>query len=303
MTEKELRKKYVDGIIEWVGMDRAKGTHKPIIDLYNSQKPLPRGYKVTYKDAYCATTTSAGAIKAGLQDIIPIECSCSKVIEIAKKMGIWEENDAYVPSMGDLILYDWDDDGKGDDTGAPEHIGAVVSVTNKIINVVEGNKGGKVGYRELAVNGKYIRGFVKPNYASKATKEPEKKKEDPKPATPAKKSITEVANEVIAGKWGSGDARKKKLTEAGYDYEKVQAKVNEILKKPATKTYAVGDVVTYTGKVHYPNAGKNATGKTCKGGKAKITQISKGSAHPYHLVAVKGSGATVYGWVNAGTFN
>ena len=174
MTEKELRKKYVDGIIEWVGMDRAKGTHKPIIDLYNSQKPLPRGYKVTYKDAYCATTTSAGAIKAGLQDIIPIECSCSKVIEIAKKMGIWEENDAYVPSMGDLILYDWDDDGKGDDTGAPEHIGAAVSVTNKIIKVVEANKGGKVGYRELAVNGKYIRGFIKPNYASKATK-----KEDP----------------------------------------------------------------------------------------------------------------------------
>ena len=300
MTEKELREKYVDGIIEWVGMDRAKGTHKPIIDLYNSQKPLPRGYKVTYKDAYCATTTSAGAIKAGLQDIIPIECSCSKVIEIAKKMGIWEENDAYVPSMGDLILYDWDDDGKGDDTGAPEHIGAVVSVTNKIIKVVEGNKGGKVGYRELAVNGKYIRGFVKPNYASKATKEPKKKKEDPKPAT---KTITEVANEVIAGKWGSGTDRKKKLTKAGYNYEKVQAKVNEVLKKPATKTYDVGDVVTYTGKVHYPNAGKNATGKTCKGGKAKITQISKGSAHPYHLVAVKGSGATVYGWVNAGTFN
>lgn len=302
MTEKELREKYVDGIIEWVGMDRAKGTHKPIIDLYNSQKPLPRGYKVTYKDAYCATTTSAGAIKAGLQDIIPIECSCSKVIEIAKKMGIWEENDAYVPSMGDLILYDWDDDGKGDDTGAPEHIGAVVSVTNKIIKVVEGNKGGKVGYRELAVNGKYIRGFIKPNYASKATK-----KEDPKPATPAKpeakKSVTEIANEVIAGKWGSGTDRKKKLTKAGYNYEKVQAKVNEILKKPATKTYDVGDVVTYTGKVHYPNAGKNATGKTCKGGKAKITQISKGSAHPYHLVAVKGSGATVYGWVNAGTFN
>ena len=202
--------------------------------------------------------------------------------------------------MVDLILYDWNDDGKGDDTGAPEHIGAVVSVTNKIINVVEGNKGGKVGYRELAVNGKYIRGFVKPNYASKATKEPEKKKEDPKPAT---KTITEVANEVIAGKWGSGTDRKKKLTKAGYNYEKVQAKVNEILKKPSTKTYDVGDVVTYTGKVHYPNAGKNATGKTCKGGKAKITQISKGSAHPYHLVAVKGSGATVYGWVNAGTFN
>lgn len=302
MTEKELRKKYVDGIIAWKGMSRAKGTHKPIIDLYNTQKPLPRGYKVTYTDAYCATTVSAGAIKAGLQDIFPMECSCSKVIELAKKMGIWVENDAFVPSMGDLILYDWDDNGKGDNTGAPEHIGAVVSVTNKVIKVIEGNKGGNVDYREIPVNGKYIRGFVTPNFVSKSTK-----KEDPKPATPAKpdakKSVTEIANEVIAGKWGSGTDRKKKLTKAGYNYEKVQAKVNEILKKPATKTYAVGDVVTYTGKVHYPNAGKNATGKTCKGGKAKITQISKGSAHPYHLVAVKGSGATVYGWVNAGTFN
>lgn len=75
-------------------------------------------------------------------------------------------------------------------------------------------------------------------------------------------------------------------------------------KKASTKkSYSVGDIVIFKGKVHYPNAGKNATGKTCKGGKAKITQISKGSAHPYHLVAVKGSGATVYGWVNAGTFN
>ena len=298
MTEKELRKKYIDGIIAWKGMSRAKGTHKPIIDLYNTQKPLPRGYKVTYTDAYCATTVSAGAIKSGLQDIFPMECSCSKVIELAKKMGIWVENDAFVPNTGDLILYDWDDNGKGDNTGAPEHIGAVVSVTNKVIKVIEGNKGGNVDYREIPVNGKYIRGFVTPNFASKATK-----KEDPKPSTPAKKTVAQVAQEVVDGKWGSGADRKKKLTEAGYDYDKVQAKVNEILKKPDTKTYAVGDVVTYTGKVHYPNAGKNATGKTCKGGKAKITQISNGSAHPYHLVSVKGGGATVYGWVNAGTFN
>ena len=45
----------------------------------------------------------------------------------------------------------------------------------------------------------------------------------------AKKSITEVAKEVIAGEWGNGETRKKKLEAAGYDYEKVQAKVNELL--------------------------------------------------------------------------
>jgi hypothetical protein len=57
----------------------------------------------------------------------------------------------------------------------------------------------------------------------------------PKPA-PAKKSVATVAQEVIDGKWGSGDTRKKKLKAAGYDYATVQAKVNELLKKkPATK--------------------------------------------------------------------
>lgn len=42
--------------------------------------------------------------------------------------------------------------------------------------------------------------------------------------------ITQVAKAVIAGKYGNGEKRKKKLAEAGYDYKKVQAKVNEILK-------------------------------------------------------------------------
>ena len=44
-----------------------------------------------------------------------------------------------------------------------------------------------------------------------------------------KKTIEEVANEVVRGSWGAGEERYKLLTEAGYDYDKVQQKVNEIL--------------------------------------------------------------------------
>lgn len=47
-------------------------------------------------------------------------------------------------------------------------------------------------------------------------------------ATPEKKSNTEVAKEVIAGKWGNGAERKQRLTAAGYDYEAVQKIVNEL---------------------------------------------------------------------------
>ena len=47
---------------------------------------------------------------------------------------------------------------------------------------------------------------------------------------PVKKSVDEIAKEVIQGKWGSGTDRKNRLTAAGYDYPTVQNRVNEILK-------------------------------------------------------------------------
>ena len=50
----------------------------------------------------------------------------------------------------------------------------------------------------------------------------------------SKKSINEVAREVIAGKWGNGDDRKNRLTAAGYNYSEVQATVNRLASgKPA----------------------------------------------------------------------
>lgn len=52
----------------------------------------------------------------------------------------------------------------------------------------------------------------------------------PTPVTPPKKSVDEVAREVINGKWGNGSDRKKRLTEAGYDYSTIQKRVNELLK-------------------------------------------------------------------------
>lgn len=48
-------------------------------------------------------------------------------------------------------------------------------------------------------------------------------------------SLEEIAKEVIAGKWGSGAERKARLTEAGYNYEEVQAQVDKMLPKPALK--------------------------------------------------------------------
>lgn len=62
----------------------------------------------------------------------------------------------------------------------------------------------------------------------------------PRPTTPApRKSVHQVALEVIDGKWGTGDTRVKKLKDAGYDAKTVQAEVNRLLSsttKPTRKS-------------------------------------------------------------------
>lgn len=246
MTEKQLREKAVNTAKAWEGCKESNGTHKQIIDLYNSVKPLPRGYAVQYNDAWCATFVSAVGITAGLSAIILCECGCGKMIELYKAAGRWQENDAYVPSAGDVIFYDWQDTGKGDNTGNPDHVGIVCSVSNNIIKVIEGNKNNAVGYRDLAVNGKYIRGYGLPNYASMATAEETKKPE-------ATKSVADVAKEVKNGKWGNGAERKQRLEAAGYNYAEVQAAVNTLMgngsgSSAATYTVKKGDTLSAIAK-------------------------------------------------------
>ncbi|MBQ1955097.1 MAG: hypothetical protein II350_05105 [Clostridia bacterium] len=64
---------------------------------------------------------------------------------------------------------------------------------------------------------------------------------------------------------------------------------------------AVGDIVDFTGSIHYAHANAS-TGPSCRAGKARITQIAKGYKHPYHLIRILGEGSTVYGWTDRKDF-
>lgn len=214
----------------WVGKKESDGSFKEIIDVYNTYLPHPRGVKMDYNTAWCACFWSALAIKCGYTEIIPIEISCGQLIELSKSMGIWVENDAFVPKPGDAILYDWDDSGIGDNTGWPDHIGVVesVDVSSGYIVAIEGNKNDAVGRRTISINGKYIRGFITPKYDCDSVS----------PSIPDSrlKTVDEVAHEVISGLWGNGQDRKDRLAAAGYDYSSVQERVNEILNGDSAKT-------------------------------------------------------------------
>lgn len=65
---------------------------------------------------------------------------------------------------------------------------------------------------------------------------------------PVKKTVDELAHEVLAGVWGNGNTRKNKLIAAGYDYDAVQKRVNELVygggKKAKTYTVRPGDTLS-----------------------------------------------------------
>lgn len=186
MTETQIREKVVAAAKAWIGCNEADGSHRQIVDVYNSHRPLARGYALKYTDAWCAGFVSAVAIKLGLTDIMPTEVGVWNMIELYRKLGRWQESDSYVPKPGDVIMYAWGDNGVGDCTSGASHVGIVVSCDGKTITVIEGNKANAVGYREIAVNGRYIRGFGLPDYASKAT---ENEPVSPAPATNKEETI------------------------------------------------------------------------------------------------------------------
>ncbi len=84
------------------------------------------------------------------------------------------------------------------------------------------------------------------------------------PVKPSKKSNEEIANEVINGLWGNGDDRKARLTNAGYDYNTIQAIVNQKVgvKKTTTAKYHIvkkGEILSRIAKKYGTTVGRIAS--------------------------------------------
>lgn len=219
------RKQMVDLALEFKGATQGSVRHRDLVNTFNKVKP--HGEVANYKCPWCAITWTALGIKGGYTTKnFPMSYNCGQLITDAKKLGMWIEKDSYVPEIGDGVIYSWSDNGKGDCKTGASHVGMVISVNKKkkTFKVLEGNKGesSTVGVRTMSFNGQYIRGFIHPTYEG-----------DDKKDTPKKKTNKELAQEIIAGKgnWGNGNTRKKRLTEAGYDYYAVQKEVNKLLEE------------------------------------------------------------------------
>lgn len=160
---------YLLRLLRYLGITEGGMEHNEIVKAYNTlagrPEGLPRGVKAALEYDWCAITVAGIAHAMGLTEAYPMEMSCSKIIEIAKSMGIWIEDDGYIPVPGDWCIFAWKGEEGKENTLAPNHIGAVYFSDGEVFLSVEGNKGDTVGTRALQVGDRRIRGFVHPDFA------------------------------------------------------------------------------------------------------------------------------------------
>jgi len=172
MDEHTLRFNVVDTARLFLGATQGSADHKLIVDTYNAHQPLARGYKLKMTDPWCAGFVSAISIMTDMTDIIPTEVGAQELLQKFQAIGEWQEDERYFPKVGDVIFYDWDDRGYGDSKGRADHVGIVEALGTYSFTVIEGNMEvagvSQVGRREVDYDGRFIRGFGIPDYASKA---------------------------------------------------------------------------------------------------------------------------------------
>ena len=212
-----LMQKFIDVCNSYLGVKAGTPRHNEIVTMYNGIVPLPQKYVLKVNDNWCAAFLSACAWKASAGDpnAFPYECGCERMVNLLKGRKELVEDESVKPKVGWLVFYDWKDNGKGDNKGWSDHVGLVVYVGKTSFTVIEGNKQSKVATREVKFNDKGLRAFGAIKYDT----------------IPKKKSVTEVAHEVIKGVYGNGNRRKMLLTNLGYDPVEVQKEVNKILSK------------------------------------------------------------------------
>jgi len=150
---------------KYLGCNENDGTHRKIIDEYNKHTPLPRGYKVKYTDAWCATYVSTVFYLCGVSDFA--ECGCPEMIDKFKALGLWKGRN-YQPIQGTIVFYDWDGDGVADHVGIVDHVSVFDGST---LTVDEGNYKDAVKQRTISASSSSIFGYAQPKYTEGTKKE------------------------------------------------------------------------------------------------------------------------------------
>lgn len=176
-----------------------------------------------YRIEWCASFTSWVYHQHGLLGTaVPNTPSCPTTKNWFVNKNRFK-NRSYEPKPGDIIMFNWNLDGKW-----AQHQGIVEKTDKTYVYTIEGNTGStiaknrKVMRKKWAKNSNYILGYGIPDV---------KEWDTPTPTETEHKTVNEIAKEVIRGNWGNNPERRKRLEAAGYNYSEVQDEVNRLLSK------------------------------------------------------------------------
>lgn len=163
---------------------------------------------------WCATFISW--LYKAEQGLCKKTASCVDMLDWFEKRGQVVKN----PQAGDIVFFKYSTNNR-----RTNHVGLVVSVSANCINTIEGNTSAK-GSQD---NGGMV--MQKNRYSNIVAYARPKYQEGTLTNISDHKPLEEIAKEVIQGKWGSGNDRRQRLSNAGYDYREVQKLVNEMLRR------------------------------------------------------------------------
>lgn len=191
----------------YLGVQQYDARHQQLIQDYNRVLPRPVGYAMKTSDDWCAAFVTVMGDKLPTKGLIPRECGVQRQIHLCKHQGIWLGR--VRPEPGDIIFWDWQQNGWADHVGFVEQIDAQGMVTT-----IEGNTRRQVGRNRYHYQAPTIVGYARPKYSKVLVKS-------------APKDLDSVAKAVMAGEYGNGTERTKRLSEAGFDPAVVQQRGNE----------------------------------------------------------------------------
>lgn len=232
----------------YLGMRQYTPQHTQLIDDYNRVTPKPVGYTATYDDDWCDIFVTVVADKAHAAPLIGRECGVQRHLNWFKANGIFHLKTTYTPQTGDIIIFDWDGGGFAD------HIGFVEKCDPHYVYTIEGNSvNATVTRRQYRLNTPHIVGYAQPRYNQAPQSKPhtQPKATNQSNSTPVSSSQSQlkqtlppqitlpqlkphslIVQEVLAGKWGNGEERMRRLRAAGYNPNTIQQQVNQLYAKP-----------------------------------------------------------------------
>lgn len=159
-SEIAAREYFVQLCDAFVGVTEGSPIHRWFVDIWNRWEDKPRTMPA---DApWCALFPSAVSIVNGLTSVVLPEISCNMMKQLYQRdaHGMYITSNIYTPQVGDLVMYDWQQDNTLD------HVGIIKKYESGTLYVIEGNIADRVGYREIRRLSPQVIGFCVPDYKS-----------------------------------------------------------------------------------------------------------------------------------------